>query len=173
MTQDQVAASSDLSLPPSVVSKVDVARLVNDLERVDNELTDAAVRARTGAAVAGQPTLSSQLSDFLTLNNLTLDDDRARTDLIARLRTLKDTVPVIHMTFATPADPESLGQLASWLRSSVHTQAVIAVGLQPALIAGVYVRTPNHVQDLSMRGKLEQSHELLVGELEALRGSNV
>jgi F0F1-type ATP synthase delta subunit len=53
----------------------------------------------------------------------------------------------------------------------VHKQAVIEVGLQPALIAGVYIRTPNHVQDLSLRAMLKGGRDILIKELEALRGS--
>ena len=57
------------------------------------------------------------------------------------------------------------------MRGSVHPQAVISVGLQPALIGGVYVRTPNHVMDLSLRARLKGNRELITKELEALRGS--
>jgi F0F1-type ATP synthase delta subunit len=92
-------------------------------------------------------------------------------DLIQHLRKLKDSVPIIHMTFATQADRDSLQQLAQWLRTEVHPQAVIGVGLQPALVAGVYVRTPNHIHDLTIRGKLESSRGVLVQELEALSGA--
>jgi F0F1-type ATP synthase delta subunit len=63
-----------------------------------------------------------------------------------------------------------LQELIAWLRSSVHPQAVISVGLQPALVAGVYLRTPNHVHDLSMRAVLKKSRGLLTKELEALHG---
>ena len=84
---------------------------------------------------------------------------------------MKDKVPVIHMTFAVQADPTSLQQIVQWLRSSVHPQVVISVGLQPSLVAGVYMRTPNHVRDLSLRTLLTGQHEVLVKELEALRGT--
>lgn len=72
------------------------------------------------------------------------------------------------MTFAVTADPESLERLARWFRESIHPQVVIATHLQPSLIAGVYLRTPNHVHDFSLRGALAGKHGLLVNELEAL-----
>ena len=87
------------------------------------------------------------------------------------LRILKDKVPVLHMTFSVTADVESLQTLTQWVRNSVHPQAVIAVGLQPSLVAGVYLRTPNHIHDFSVRGALEGRHGLLIEELETLRGS--
>jgi F0F1-type ATP synthase delta subunit len=75
------------------------------------------------------------------------------------------------MTFAVTADPESLQQLAQWARTTIDPHAVIAVGLQPGLVAGVYLRTPNHVHDFSLRAMLKSSRGKLVEELGALRGN--
>ena len=158
-------------LPPSVITKLDVSHLITEVEQVDNELTTAAVRAKAGSQVATHPTISQQLTDFLLLNKIAIDaDGRKRTELIKQLRKMKAVVPIIHMTFAVKADPESLQQLAQWLRTSIHPLAVIEVGLQPALVAGVYLRTPNHVHDLSLRALLDGGHDLIVKELESLSG---
>lgn len=170
MSDSQSAALAELSLPASIISRADVSRLVNELERVDNDLTTSAVRAKVGGQATGTPTMSEQLATFLQQNGLELTDSNARSKLILRLRALKDTVPVVHMTFAVEADPESLGQIALWLRQTVHPLAVIAVGLQPGLVAGAYVRTSNKVFDLSLRGALKGGRHILNEELEALRG---
>lgn len=163
---------TDFVLPTNVVSKVDVAHLVSEAERVDNELTTAAVRVKAGSSLeTGVPVMSEQLTAFLEQNGLTLGEARERSRLIKELQLLKDTVPTIHMTFASEADRESLQQLAKWLRESIHPQVIIAVGLQPALVAGVYLRTPNHVRDLSLRAALKGGRGLLTKELEALRGT--
>lgn len=159
-------------LPPSVMSKIDVSHLVTEAERIDNELTAASVRTKTGLAGQNRPVFSDQMADFLQANKLEFAEDaHARVEIIKQLRLLKDSVPVIHMTFAVTADRESLQQLAVWVRNSIHPQAVIAVGLQPALVAGVYLRTPNRVHDFSLRAMLNGKHDLLVKELETLRGS--
>lgn len=171
MSEGAVKAYTDFLLPPSVVSKIDVSHLASELERVDNDATAAEARAKTGVSQRVEPLVSEQLADFLSRNKLSLATAHERSSVLTQLRLLKDKVPVIHMTFAVQADRESLQQLAQWLRTSVHPQAVIAVGLQPALIAGVYVRTPNHVRDLSLRAMLEGGHSVLVKELETLRGS--
>jgi hypothetical protein len=171
MSEVVVKTYADFVLPANVVSKIDVSRLVDEMERVDNDQTAAAVRAKTGAQESNGMLLSDQLTDFFNQNNLNPTTSHDRTELITQLRLLKDKVPVIHMTFAVAADRESLQQLTQWLRSSVHPQAVIAVGLQPALVAGVYVRTPNRVHDLSLRAMLDANHEVLVKDLEALRGN--
>jgi hypothetical protein len=162
---------TDFVLPPAIVTRPDVSRLVSEVESVDNELTASAVRTKAGVQEAPVPVLSGELTDFLNDNQLKLENGQERAELVKQLRILKDKVPIIHMTFAVRADRESLQKLAQWLRTSVHPQAVISVGLQPALVAGVYLRTPNHVHDLSLRAMLAGSHDILIKELEAVRGS--
>lgn len=171
MNESETKTFKDFMLPPVVATKVDVSRMVSDLERVDSELTTTEVRAGLNSTEAVMPPMSDQLREFLTQNGVNIGNSQQRTSLVKELRQMKDSVPVIHMTFAVAADPESLQQLVAWLRQSVHRQAVIEVGLQPALIAGVYLRTPNRVQDLSLRGALKGGHDLLVKELGALHGS--
>ena len=170
MTEVVALNYADFVLPPSVVTRVDVAHMVDDAERVDNALTTAAVRTKAGSEESVTMTLSESFQVFLELNQLAFDSGQQRSVVIKQLRLLKDRVPVVHMTFAVEADRESLSLLVSWLRENVHKQAVITVGLQPALVAGVYLRTPNQVHDMSMKAKLESSRNLLVKELEAARG---
>lgn len=170
MSDQAVKSYQEFVLPASLVTKADISRLVNEVERIDNELTTSMVRKEVGAAEQASPTFSEQLADFLTQNKLSLDDERLRGELIKELRLLKEKAPIIHMTFAVTADGESLRQLAQWLRTSTHPQALIDVGLQPALVAGVYLRTPNQVHDLSLRALLKNGQGKLVEELETLRG---
>ena len=170
-TEVKTVTYADFKLPAAVISKVDISHLMAEVERIDNVMTTDEVQNKDNPdAQKMQPTLSQPLSDFITQNNLSLDDSRNRTELIKELRLLKDKVPVIHMTFSVEADPESLQTLSAWLRESIHPQAVISVGMQPSLIAGVYLRTPNHVRDLSLRSLITGKHDDLVKELETLRG---
>lgn len=171
MTETHKLTYEEFTLPSSVVSRIDVSRLVSEVEWLDNEMTAAMVRAKTVNQTKVDSVLSTQLSDFLEQNKISLEVGHDRTDLIKQLRLLKNKVPVVHMTFAAPADHDSLQTLADWVRTSVHPQAVIDVGLQPALVGGVYVRTSNQVFDLSLRGKIEAGRGVLVKELEALRGN--
>lgn len=171
MSEPTVKTYTDFVVPVSLVTKLDVSRLVSEVEKVDNEMTGAEVRAKAGAPQTPPPIFSEQLTEFLNQNELKLEDSQGRSELVKQLRQLKDKVPIIHMTFSVTADRDSLQQLAQWLRSSVHPQAVIDVGLQPALVAGVYLRTPNHVHDLSLKAKLDGSRDVLEKELESLRGA--
>jgi hypothetical protein len=170
MSEKDVRTHETFVLPPTVVTRVDISRLVGEVERVDNDMTATDIRAKTGASEQTQPVLSEQLADFLRENDLSLQTGDERTRLIKELRQLKQKVPVLHMTFAVTADMDSLQQLTQWVRTTIHPQAVIAVGLQPALVAGVYLRTPNHIHDLSLRARLQGSHDVLVKELETLGG---
>jgi len=171
MSDGEVKSHDTFVLPPSVVSKIDVSRLLAELERVDNDITSEAIRHKDEEGYQpAKPLLSEQLNDFLRSNELNLDNDHSRSELIKQLRGLKDSVPVVHMTFATMADRESLGKLVTWLRESAHPQTVVAVGMQPALVAGVYLRTTSHAYDLSLRAKLKENHGKLVSTLGELRG---
>jgi F0F1-type ATP synthase delta subunit len=90
-------------------------------------------------------------------------------DLKERLRKLKDHAPVIHVTFAADVDPQSLQKLVQWFREEVHPHTLVAVGMQPSLIGGVYLRTPNQVHDFSVRALLkDKSSGIIAGKLEEL-----
>lgn len=170
MTDAPNASQSGFVLPKSLVTRIDLSRLIREIESVDNLLNEARIRAGDGAEVKS-PSLSGQLEEFLTLNQLQLGTSQQFAELIKSLRTLKDKAPVVHLTFAVTADVESLQWIADWVRREMHPQALISVGLQPSLVAGVYVRTPNHVHDFSLKGVLKKNRGLLVKELEALRGA--
>jgi len=165
-----VKEHTEFILPPAIATKADVARLVREFEAVDNALTEKNVHEKVGLGEASTPPFSPHLEAFLEKNPVNLDDSGARSDFIKQLRQLKNNVRVMNMTFAATADPESLQKLTAWLREQVHPQTVIDVHLQPALVAGVYVRSQNHVFDFSVRNALKARREALKQELEARRG---
>lgn len=172
MTDAMEKTAKEYRLPASVVTRRDLSRLLTDAERVDNELTSRSVREKAGADSGEAPIMSDQLREFLEQNQCLFEQSRDRSALISELKKLKSSAPVIHMTFAVEADPESLSQLVGWLRESVSPQALIDVGLQPGLIGGVHLRTTNRIHDLSLRGALSGGHDLLTKELESLRVSS-
>lgn len=169
MSDDAPLALDRLSLPPSVVSKADVARLGVELERIDNDLSTNTVRTKVGAATQDVPPMSRQLADFVLENKLDINVATLRTQLIKQVNNMKDTLPIIHMTLREQSQAIA-GRMTLWLRQEVHPQAVIDVGLQPGLVAGVYVRTANRVFDLSLKGALSGSRDILTNELRSLYG---
>lgn len=170
MSKNDVKDYHEFTLPPAIISKVDISRLVREFEDVDNTLTAKNVRKKAGASDEEALAMSPQLQSFLDANPVNLEDSGARSDYIKQLRLLKNNVPVMNMTFAVVADAESLQQLSAWLRESVHPQTVIDVHLQPALVAGVYLRSQNHVFDFTVRNALKEKRGELKKELEALHG---
>lgn len=171
MSTAEVKDYTEFVLPSAVVSKADIARLVREFEVVDNALTTKHVRDKVGASSEDTPAMSPQLQAFLDANTVDLENTTARSLYIKQLRLLKDKVNVMNMTFAVVTDPESLQELTMWVRNTVHPQTVIEAHLQPALVAGVYLRTPNHVFDMSVRNKLASKRGELEKELGALRGN--
>lgn len=173
MNETDKMTKDALKLPPSIVTKIDVSRLLSELEAIDGELISREAKAKSGIQPGGEIMYSEHLTDFLAVNKTEVSQDSVqRSYLLNKLRHFKKTVPTIHITFATSADNESLQKIAAWLRQSVHPQAVIKVGLQPSLIGGVYVRTTNHVHDFSLRAKLASHRDIITKELEMLSGTN-
>lgn len=170
MSKPDIKDYNDFILPASVVSKIDVGRLVREFEGLDNALTEKGVRKKAKASEKQMPALSPQLQEFLDENPVELENSRARSAYVKQLRALKANVRTMNMTFAVVADPESLQQLSAWVRKSIHPQTVIEAHLQPALVAGMYLRTPNHVFDMSVRNALKAKRGDLEKELGSFRG---
>lgn len=168
MTEIPTLSYEQFILPPSLVTRVDISRLVSEMEQLDNDLTSIAVREKSGVTSTSQPMMSDQMTDFMTANQLQVGSSQQRSQLIKQLRKLKDGVPNIHMTFASTADGDSLQRIVAWLRQKIHPQTTITIGLQPGLIGGAYVRTPNQVHDLSLRAQLAKSRHLLIEAVEAV-----
>lgn len=164
MSENQAAG---YVLPSALISRADLSRLVREVESVDGNLETQKVKNH-GEAAYRMPTMSQSLSDFLALNQLDVSDDKVRMNVKTQLQKLKDHAPVIHMTFATSADPESLQDLVEWVRKELHPQALISVGLQPGLVGGVYMRTPNHVYDFSLRNYFKGKRQVVVQAIEEL-----
>ncbi|HSX43205.1 MAG TPA: hypothetical protein VLF59_03905 [Candidatus Saccharimonadales bacterium] len=158
--------------PPALITRADLARLVREVEAIDNELESQKARNRTtGKTGYRVPNLSKSLGDFVDLNKVDFANDQKRMHLKEQLNILKDKAPIMHMTFAVEADPGSLQYLVQYLRTQVHPQTLLSVGLQPALIGGAYVRTPNHIHDFTLRARLAENRDLIGKELKSF--SNV
>jgi inhibitor of KinA sporulation pathway (predicted exonuclease) len=155
-------------LPAALTGRADLARLVREIESVDGELEAQKVRAKGQKVAYRLPNMSRALSDFLDQNKLDVTDDQGRMELVEQLRKLKDHAPVVHMTFACDADPDSLQQLVTYMRRELHPCTLVSVGLQPRLVAGAYMRTPNHVHDFSVRKQLASKRDVITNDLEGL-----
>jgi hypothetical protein len=112
--------------------------------------------------------MSRSLSDFLELNKLDITNPQTRMALKHQLGVMKDKSPTIRMVFAVEPEPEFLQQLVAWIRQEIHPGALLTIGLQPGIIGGVYMRTPNHIHDFTVRTLLAGKRDLIRTELEAV-----
>jgi F0F1-type ATP synthase delta subunit len=162
------AAATGYTLPSALIGRADLARLIREVESVDNELAAQKVRNKDNQESLHMPTMSKGLRDFIDLNKINFIDSQTRMTVKEQLSSMKDHAPVVHMTFAVDADPDFLQQLITWIRKEIHPQALISVGLQPAIVGGVYIRTPNHVHDFTIKALLEGKRDVIMNELEGL-----
>lgn len=162
-------AAAPYILPSALITRADLARLVREVEGVDNDLEAQRARAHTtGKSSYHMPVTSRALTDFVDQNKLDLANDQARMLLKEQLKAMKDKAPIVHMTFAAEAGPEFLQQLITWMRTEIHPQTLLSVGLQPALVGGVYMRTPNHVHDFSLRAKFAKSRVIIQQDIDQM-----
>jgi hypothetical protein len=153
----------ELQLPISVTGRMQLSRLVRELEDIENDIESQ--KARDRKAQLRIPAMSQGLADCVELNKVDILEGTARMGLKRQLAYAKDKAPNIHFTFAVEADPRSLQQLAAYVRKEIHPQALISVGLQPALVGGAYVRTPNHIHDFSLRALLKGKRDVITQAL--------
>lgn len=166
MSSAVVGSYATYLLPTSIATKRNLSDLVTSLEQIDNQMTAAAAHNNDA-----ELQIDDMTQDFLSENEFSLDSSNDRSEMIAQLRILKRQAPVIHMTFATEADSQSIGSLIRWFRESTHPQAITVIGFQPSLVAGAYIRTPNHIYDFSLKAAFKKGRSLLIEKLEEVRGN--
>ena len=152
-----------IALPISVVSPVDLGRLLRELEAIDNVLNEAALRKET----AKLPKTSKLLDDLIGLNKADLAQATHRSALTKQLQDIQHRAPVLHISFS--ADPSTLftEKLMGWLRTNIHQQVLLTVGLQPSIGAGCLVRTTNKFFDCTLREDFLQKSDVLMAALKA------
>lgn len=161
------SGAKELKLPLSIVTRQDVARIALEFEAVDGTMQQERIRAGDGSA-PHVPVMSKGLTETLGLNDYDLLASTDHSDFLHDLRRLKDDAPIIHLTFASEPEIELQQRLTEWARTNLHPQALVTIGLQPGLIGGVVVRTPNRIFDFSIRQYMKDTRSLLAKDLEAL-----
>ncbi len=158
----------ELKLPPALIGRSHLSQLIRELENVENDFERQKAHGKAKSELKA-PTMSRALTDCVELNDIDMTSGQARAHFKASLGSMKDKAPTMHFTFATEPDGESLQRLTDWIRQEVHPQALVSVGLQPALVGGAYLRTPNHVHDFSLRRMLHDKRGLITEAMEQYR----
>lgn len=150
----------ELKLPLSVVSQIDIARLLRELNSLEDFFVST--KNRPSGTSIQPPKLSRLLDQLARDNGYNLLEEAHRQKLQAVLNQLLGRAPLLHISFAAEASPKVVEGVLGWLRSNIHPQALLQVGLQPTIAAGCVLRTPNKLFDMSLRTNLKNQEPYLV-----------
>jgi hypothetical protein len=154
----------EFGLPLLVVGPADVARLMRELESLDDYLHQASLRAGGGEAPK-LPKTSRMLDDFASTNELNFLHEAERQKAKQYLEDTLKSAPVLAMSFATDPSSAFVGKIIAWLRENIDHRVLLKIGLQPSIAAGCTLRTPNKYYDFSLREHFAQQRPILVERL--------
>lgn len=169
-TNETKQGNNDLILPLSVVSKVDISRIIREVVSVDDFLVSAGVR-EPGSNVK-LPKTSRLMDDIFELNKLNplVKEDRQR--LMELLEKTKKEAPQIHLSFNSNPSQIFIQRIMEWLRAEINPNLMLKIGLQPGIGAGVIVRTTNKYFDFSLRQRFSSKKDILLNKLRAKAVTN-
>ena len=154
-------------LPISIITKVDVGRLLQEVSNIDDFLEQAAIR-EPGTSLK-LPKMTKSVEELVNVNklNLLVDDDRKQ--LIAFLTDIREKAPEIHMSFSAEPSSSFTQKLAEYLRQNIHPYTLLQIGLQPTIGAGFMMRTTNKYYDFSLRSALKSKHQILLDNIRSTK----
>jgi hypothetical protein len=152
-------------LPILVVGPVDVGRLHRELELIHNTVESARLRGDTDVKLPKTSHLMDQLIEINKIDPIN-QNDRAR--LGKFLTEIKTHAPHLHMSFSADPSPQFVQKLMMWLRTEIHPNVLLTVGLQPSIGAGCVVRTTNKYFDFSLAKDFSKQTPLLMEKLRSL-----
>jgi ATP synthase delta (OSCP) subunit len=161
-------AAAPLKLPMGLISRVDIARLLRELNTLEDFFI-AANNRPSGTSIE-PPRVTRLLGSLAEENRCNLLDGNTRKSLTAQLTAVRDKAPEVHISFASEPSPKALERLIAWFRTSVHPQLLLQVGLQPSIATGCVLRTPNKFFDMSLRAYLIKQEEYLVQLIKGATG---
>ncbi len=162
-------AHDALKLPAAIVGPADLARAKRDLDIYNEDQHQADLRAKkTGEAktvLAGRV-----ISELAALNQVELTDAAQRAELLAEIEKSLKSAPSITISFAVDPSAAFMARIVDWLRSSIHPQVLVRIGLRPNIAAGCILRTSSKIYDFSLRHKLDEQSPLLIKAVRASAG---
>ena len=164
-----MASTGPIQLTTMIVSPSDLKRARREVESIDDAMHQAGLRSQaTGTAdtTAGKLLPSSRLIDELS-SETHLDVAKAaeRAQLLKYLTDLVEHAPVLHFSFASEPSAAFMNKLIIWLRTNIHPQVLVHLGLQPSVVAGCVMRTANRQFDFSLNSAFEAQRDLLINSL--------
>lgn len=164
MARDKEAKKT-YKLPKLVVSQADVKRLLRELEALDDFLHQSKIR--TPGTSVKLPKTSRILDDLAADNELNLLHTDDNKQLIEFLTELRDSAPLVHISFSSDPSAAFMDKIISWFRREIHPYILLQIGLQPTIAAGCIIRTADKQFDLSLRRGFSAKRDILIEKLGA------
>lgn len=161
MAHETTQSKTITGLPLSVVSPVDVGRLIRELEGLDNAILEQGLRGQTPAV----PAMTHLMSQTVEMNKINLLDESDRKLLTQLLVSVREKAPVLHISFSADPTPAFVEKIMAYLRREIHPLVLMTAGLQPNIGAGCIVRSTNKYFDCSLRQNFLNKRELLMDNL--------
>lgn len=161
MAHETTRSNTITGLPLSVVSPVDVGRLIRELESLDNAILEQGLRGQTVAI----PPMTRLMTQTIEMNHINLLDEADRKLLTQLLVSVREKAPVLHISFSADPTPVFIEKVMAYLRREVHPLVLMTAGLQPNIGAGCIVRSTNKYFDCSLRQNFLNKRELLMDKL--------
>lgn len=158
--------STVITLPLGVVGRMDLGRIIREVEGLDEFLEQAAVR-KPGTSLQ-MPKTSKLLDELLQQNKINALVESERRDLLNYLIIVRSKAPIIHMSFSSDPPPMFTQKLVAWLRQNIHPLVLLHVGLQPNIGAGCILRSTNKYFDMSLRQHFGKQQALLMAKIQGV-----
>ncbi len=147
-------------MPTGLVGQNDVNRVSRELDGLNDFFISAA--ARSPGAPVKPPRITYLLEQLARDNNFNLLQAEHRVELKNKIDSLS-SAPLIHISFAIEPSPRVIDTILGWLRSNIHPNLLLQIGLQPTIAAGCILRTPSKIFDMSLRSHVQKQESYLVG----------
>ncbi len=162
-TTTAVQKKHDFKLPLTVSTKVDIGRLIRELETLDNSARKNELLKQSAATDLGD--ISASMKNLLEINKLDLQKNQDRLVIKAFLNDLKKQAPVIYISFSSDPPAKFMEQITEWFRREINPSVLLSVGMQPKIGVGCIVRTANKQFDMSLGKDFDKKRSLLLDRI--------
>jgi len=152
-----------LTIPNEVISPTDIARLVRELENLDEFFRQSAIRE--AGTPQSAPRYSRLLDKLVVSNELNLLQGDHRENLLSFMKNIATKAPILHISFSVDPPGAYVQKIVTWLRSNIDGRILVRVGLQPNIGAGCVVRTTNKSFDFSLRRFFDSKKDFFAAKL--------
>jgi len=151
-------------LPVSIISPTDIARLKRELESIEGFFQQSKIR-EGGQEQPTIPRMSKLMDQLAVENKLNMLQEDHRAYVLKSLDILQSSAPVMHVSFSVDPPGSYVQKIVYWLRTNIHAQVLVTVGLQPNIGAGCVVRTTNRIFDFSLREYFNAKRDFFIEKM--------